>query len=79
MLFAVHDWRLGHATRDLLLIRGLLGGGHLVRVVSNGRALALPGPPGHHDTAVSVQRFLRVVTGPAAEGPGGPPPGATSG
>ena len=41
VLFAVHDWGLGHATRDLPLIRALLDEGHAVRVVSNGRALKL--------------------------------------
>lgn len=40
-LFAVHDWGLGHATRDLLLIRGLVGAGHRVTVLSTGRALTL--------------------------------------
>lgn len=38
-LFAVHDWGLGHATRDLLLIRALRDRGHAVTVVSSGRAL----------------------------------------
>lgn len=41
ILFAVHDWGLGHATRDLVLIRGLLEAGHAVTVLSTGRALAL--------------------------------------
>lgn len=41
ILFAVHDWGLGHATRDLALIRGLLGAGHSVTILSNGRALRL--------------------------------------
>ena len=41
ILFGVHDWGLGHATRDLPLIRVLLREGHTVRVVSNGRALRL--------------------------------------
>lgn len=40
-LFAVHDWGLGHATRDLLLIRALVGAGHSVTVLSTGRALTL--------------------------------------
>lgn len=40
-LFAVHDWGLGHATRDLLLIRALLESGHSVTVLSAGRALSL--------------------------------------
>lgn len=40
-LFAVHDWGLGHATRDLLLIRALLDAGHSVSVLSTGRALTL--------------------------------------
>lgn len=40
-LFAVHDWGLGHATRDLLLIRALLNERHEVTVVSTGRALGL--------------------------------------
>lgn len=41
VLFAVHDWGLGHATRDLVLIRGLLEAGHSVTILSNGRALQL--------------------------------------
>jgi UDP-N-acetylglucosamine transferase subunit ALG13 len=41
ILFAVHDWGLGHATRDLTLIRGLLDAGHSVTLLSNGRALRL--------------------------------------
>ena len=40
-LFAVHDWGLGHATRDLLLIRALLDRGHAVTVMSTGRALGV--------------------------------------
>jgi len=39
VLFAVHDWGLGHATRDLVLIRALLSAGHAVHVMSHGRAL----------------------------------------
>jgi glycosyltransferase involved in cell wall biosynthesis len=41
ILFAVHDWGLGHATRDLVLIRALVAAGHAVTVISNGRALWL--------------------------------------
>ncbi|HET8700682.1 MAG TPA: glycosyltransferase [Nitrococcus sp.] len=41
VLFAVHDWGLGHATRVLPLIRALLRRGHRVGVVSAGRALSL--------------------------------------
>lgn len=41
VLFAIHDWGLGHATRDLAVIRALLDGGHQVGIVSSGRALAL--------------------------------------
>ncbi|RQW02813.1 hypothetical protein EH222_13165, partial [candidate division KSB1 bacterium] len=41
MLFAVHDWGLGHATRDLVLIQALLARGHEVTLVSAGRALQL--------------------------------------
>ncbi|MEJ2216257.1 MAG: glycosyltransferase [Gemmatimonadota bacterium] len=41
VLFAVHDWGLGHATRDLVLIRALLAEGHRVTVLSHGRALRL--------------------------------------
>ncbi|WP_198034044.1 glycosyltransferase [Acidihalobacter ferrooxydans] len=40
-LFAVHDWGLGHATRDLLLIRALLDADHEVTVLTTGRALVL--------------------------------------
>lgn len=40
-LFAVHDWGLGHATRDLLLIRALLDAGHSVTVLTTGRAMTL--------------------------------------
>lgn len=41
VLFAIHDWGLGHATRDLVVIRALLDAGHQVGIVSCGRALAL--------------------------------------
>ncbi len=41
VLFAVAAWGLGHATRDLVLIRGLLEAGHRVTVLSTERALAL--------------------------------------
>ena len=41
ILFAVHDWGLGHATRDLILLRALLAAGHRITVLSNGRALQL--------------------------------------
>ncbi|KPV40264.1 hypothetical protein AN478_09160 [Thiohalorhabdus denitrificans] len=41
VLFAVHDWGLGHATRSLPLIRGLLDTGSRVTVLSTGRALRL--------------------------------------
>jgi UDP:flavonoid glycosyltransferase YjiC (YdhE family) len=41
ILFAVHDWGLGHATRDLALLRALAAAGHQVWVLSTGRALQL--------------------------------------
>ncbi|CAB1276547.1 glycosyltransferase family protein [Candidatus Nitrosacidococcus tergens] len=41
VLFAVHDWGLGHATRDLVVIRALLDAGHEVGIVSYGRAMML--------------------------------------
>lgn len=41
ILFAVQDWGLGHATRDLVLIRALLEDGHAVTVLSTGPALRL--------------------------------------
>lgn len=41
VLFAVEDWGLGHATRDLVLIRGLLEEGQSVTVLSTGPALRL--------------------------------------
>src|SRR5690625_7398591 len=41
LLVAIHDWGLGHATRDLVVIRALLNAGHQVGIVSYGRALAL--------------------------------------
>ncbi|MGR6034734.1 MAG: glycosyltransferase [Candidatus Nitrosoglobus sp.] len=41
ILFAIHDWGLGHATRDLVVIRALLNAGHQVGIVSYGRALVL--------------------------------------
>lgn len=40
VLFAVHDWGLGHATRDLVVIRALLAAGHAVGIIAAGRALA---------------------------------------
>jgi hypothetical protein len=51
VLFATHDWGLGHATRDLVLMRGLLREGHQLTVLSYGRAL----------------RLLREELGPACE------------
>ncbi len=41
ILFAVASWGLGHATRDLPLIRRLLACGHQVTIVSSDRALQL--------------------------------------
>ena len=41
VLFAVHDWGLGHATRDLALIRALVAAGHDVTIISAGRAMRL--------------------------------------
>ncbi len=41
VLFAVACWGLGHATRDLVLIRALLAAGHAVTVVSTREALLL--------------------------------------
>jgi len=41
VLFAVSAWGLGHATRDLVLIRALLSAGHQVSILSTGRALRL--------------------------------------
>lgn len=41
ILFAVAAWGLGHATRDLVLVRALLEAGHQVTVISSGRALQL--------------------------------------
>ena len=41
ILFAVAAWGLGHATRDLVLIRGLLAAGHEVTILSTERAMRL--------------------------------------
>jgi UDP:flavonoid glycosyltransferase YjiC (YdhE family) len=41
VLFAVAAWGLGHATRDLVLIRALLDAGHEVTIISAERALHL--------------------------------------
>ena len=41
VLFAVAAWGLGHATRDLVLIRALLAAGHEVTILSTERALQL--------------------------------------
>lgn len=41
VLFAVAAWGLGHATRDLVLIRALLETGHQVTIISSERALQL--------------------------------------
>ncbi|MCL4464671.1 MAG: hypothetical protein M1389_01320 [Chloroflexi bacterium] len=41
ILFAVAAWGLGHATRDLVLIKALLAAGHEVTVMSTHRALRL--------------------------------------
>lgn len=39
VLFAVSSWGLGHATRDLVLLRALLSARRSVTVLSTGRAL----------------------------------------
>lgn len=41
ILFGVQDWGLGHATRDLILLRALVSAGHRVTIISNGRALQM--------------------------------------
>jgi UDP:flavonoid glycosyltransferase YjiC (YdhE family) len=41
VLFASAAWGLGHATRDLVLVKALLAEGHSVVVLSTGRALQL--------------------------------------
>jgi len=41
VLFAVCSWGLGHATRDLPLIRGILKAGHDLTLVGKGRSLDL--------------------------------------
>lgn len=41
ILFGVQDWGLGHATRDLILLRALVSAGHRITIVSNGRALQM--------------------------------------
>ncbi|HEX6513539.1 MAG TPA: glycosyltransferase [Chloroflexota bacterium] len=41
VLFAVGSWGLGHATRDLPLIRGLIDAGHQVTVLGSGGSLEL--------------------------------------
>ncbi len=41
VLFAVAAWGLGHATRDLVLIRALLDAGHEVTILSTERAIQL--------------------------------------
>ncbi len=41
VLFAVSSWGLGHATRDLVLIKALVAAGHEVAILSTDRALKL--------------------------------------
>ncbi|MDE3076245.1 MAG: hypothetical protein KGJ86_12525 [Chloroflexota bacterium] len=41
ILFGVGSWGLGHATRDLPLIRGLVAAGHAVTVLGSGGSLAV--------------------------------------
>lgn len=41
VLFGVCSWGLGHATRDLPLIRGIVERGHQVDIVARGRSLSL--------------------------------------
>jgi UDP:flavonoid glycosyltransferase YjiC (YdhE family) len=41
VLFAVGSWGLGHATRDLPLIRGLVDAGHRVTILASGGSLEL--------------------------------------
>ena len=39
VLFGVHSWGLGHATRSTVVIDGILARGHSVDIISTGRAL----------------------------------------
>ncbi len=41
VLFGVCSWGLGHATRDLPLIKGIIEAGHQVTIVARGRSLNL--------------------------------------
>ena len=41
ILFGVHNWGLGHATRDMVLIDKLLSLGHKIEIISTGRALKI--------------------------------------
>ncbi|SCY22026.1 glycosyltransferase [Thiohalorhabdus denitrificans] len=68
ILFAVHDWGLGHATRALPLIRGLLEAGHAVTVLSTGPALRLlecelAGRCAFHDLPGIPKPFSRTAAG----------------
>ena len=41
IIFGVMEWGLGHSTRDIPLIEGLLSKGHSIDVLSHGRALKI--------------------------------------
>ena len=41
IIFGVMEWGLGHSTRDIPLIEGLLNRGHSVDILSHGRALKI--------------------------------------
>jgi UDP:flavonoid glycosyltransferase YjiC (YdhE family) len=41
VLFGIHNWGLGHATRDIVLIDEILRRGHSVDIISSGRAMKI--------------------------------------
>lgn len=59
ILYAVGSWGLGHATRSLPLIAGLLDAGATLTVVSTGRALPLL--RAGTKTAEAVRRSVALI------------------
>lgn len=62
-LFAVCSWGLGHATRDIPLMRGILKGKHSLTIVGSGRSLELlKGELGDRCQYVSMSDYSSVYS-----------------
>ena len=63
ILFAVCSWGLGHATRDIPLMRGILEAKHSLTVVGKGRSLELlKGELGDRCRYVSMSDYSSVYS-----------------